>query len=152
MQEMANKGFYALHDGKTPMRVAFGGIAVNIALSIILVKGFRVGLGGLAVSASVAANVIGFTLLYRLHKRTGGILTKDFAVFSVKTFISVSVMGIVVFAINRFIPFDSKLLDVAIPVLAGAAVYFVTSALCRTEEISELAGIIKSLLKKGVRK
>ncbi len=149
MQEMANKGFYALHDGKTPMKVAFGGIVVNIVLSVVLVAVMKVGLGGLAISASVAANVIGFTLLYMLHKRTGGILTKNFGAFAVKILISVLVMGAVVFIVNRFIADTNKLLAVAIPVAAGAVTYFVACAVCRVSEIGEILGIFKSLMKRG---
>ncbi len=152
MQEMANKGFYALHDGKTPMKVAFVGIAINVVLSIILVKLLKVGLGGLAVAASVAANVIGFTLIYKLHKRTGGILTKEFAVFAVKILISVALMGIAVLAARSIVGDAGRLMAVAIPVAIGAAVYFVACALCRVGEIAELAQLVKSVIKKGERK
>jgi len=100
MQEMANKGFYALHDGKTPMRVAIWGIAVNIILSVIFVNVLKVGLGGLAVSAAIAANVIGFSLLFILNRRHRGLLTKETGVFALKILISVAIMGIVVFAVS----------------------------------------------------
>ncbi len=151
MQEMANKGFYALHDGKTPMKVAFAGIGVNIVLSVLLVAGLKVGLGGLAISASVAANIIGFTLLYKLHRRTGGILTKDFGTFAVKILISVLAMGAVVLGVNRFTAHTDKIIAVAAPVAAGAAVYFAACAACRVGEIRELAQIFTSLLKRGKR-
>ncbi|MBQ6998909.1 MAG: murein biosynthesis integral membrane protein MurJ [Clostridia bacterium] len=149
MQEMANKGFYALHDGKTPMKVAFAGIVVNIVLSIVLVAGIKVGLGGLAISASVAANVIGFTMIYKLHKRTDGILTKEFGRFGFKILISVFVMAIAVFAANRITYDMNKLLAVAIPVTVGVITYFVTCAVCRVSEIGELLNIVKTLMKRG---
>ena len=149
MQEMANKGFYALHDGKTPMKVAFAGIAVNIVLSVVLVAVVKVGLGGLAISASVASNVIGFTMIYRLHKRTGGILTKEFGRFAGKILISVFFMGVTVFAVNSKTCNMDKLLAVAFPVFAGVVTYFVACAVCRVGEIYELWDIVKKLLKRG---
>lgn len=151
MQEMANKGFYALHDGKTPMKVAFGGIAVNIILSILFVLVIHTGLGGLAISASVAANVIGFSLIYKLHKRTGGILTSEFMVFAVKIVISTAVMGVAVFFTYHFAYNLGKVMAVALPVCVGIITYFITCAIFRVREISELAGIIKSFLKRGVK-
>lgn len=148
MQEMANKGFYALQDGKTPMKVAVLGIGVNIGLSVLLVLGFKVGLGGLAVSASVSANIIGFSLLYKLHKRTGGILTKDFFVFSFKIVLSVTIMGAIVFVTGRISQNYGKLLSVALPVIAGALSYFIACVLFKVDEIGELLKILGTLVKR----
>lgn len=149
MQEMANKGFYALHDGKTPMRVAFAGIAVNIVLSIVLVKVMRVGLAGLAISASVAANIIGFSLLYKLNKRAnGGIITKSFSIFALKVLISTIIMGIAVYVAHILTVDMNKIVAVAVPVAIGAIVYFVLCTVFRVEEIRELAQILKTLAKR----
>lgn len=149
MQEMANKGFYALHDGKTPMRVAFVGIAVNIALSILFVKVLNVGLAGLAISASVAANVIGFSLLYKLNKRAkGGILTGNFLSFSLKILVSTCVMGVAVFGAHYLTADMNKVIAVAVPVAVGAVVYFAVCAVCKIDEIHELAQILISLTKR----
>lgn len=151
MQEMANKGFYALHDGKTPMKVAFVGIAVNIILSVLFVLVFHVGLGGLAISASVAANIIGFSLLYKLHKRTGGILTKEFLTFGLKIAVSTLVMGVAVYFAGYFAKDMGKVMAVAVPVVVGVVTYFVTCAICRVREIGELFSMVKSLMKRSVR-
>ena len=151
MQEMANKGFYALCDGKTPMKVAFFGIGVNIVLSVLFVLVFKVGLGGLALSASVASNLIGFVLLYRLHQRIGKILTKDFYSFLLKVAISVTVMGVAVFAAGKLTCDMGKILPVAIPVCVGAVCYFVSCTILKVEEFKYILDIAKKLLKKGVK-
>lgn len=149
MQEMANKGFYALHDGKTPMKVALGGIVVNIALSIIFVKVLRIGLAGLAISASVAANIIGFSLLYKLNKRTkGGIITKDFLSFAIKTALSTAIMGVAVYGVHLFTSDMNRVVDVVLPAVVGATVYFALCAILGVEEIRELIEILKSLTKR----
>ena len=152
MQEMSNKGFYALHDGKTPMKVYFLGIGINIILSVILVVVFKSGLGGLAISASVSANVIGFTLLYKLHRRSGGILTRQFWICAFKIGSSAVLMGAVVFLVRELTENYGKLLSVAIPVVFGGLTYFVCCFFCKVEEIRELLDIFKSIFKKGAEK
>lgn len=149
MQEMANKGFYALHDGKTPMGVAFFGIIVNVVLSILLVSVFKSGLGGLAVSASVAANIIGAALLYKLNKRVKGILSEDFIPFVLKILVSVGVMAVAVIVAKAFSSDMNKLLAVLIPASVGAITYFAICALVKLNEITELCSIVKSFLKRG---
>lgn len=149
IQELCNKGFYALHDGKTPMRVAVVGIGINIALSVFLVGVAKVGLGGLAIASAVASNVIGFSLIYILNKRSGKLLTKDFFVFMLKIFVSAAVMGVAVFAIKSFAGIENKLLAVALPAAAGALVYFVVCILLKVKEFTDLLNTFKSFLKRG---
>ncbi len=148
MQELANKGFYALKDGKTPMRVAILGIAVNIALSILLVSVFKTGLGGLAVASAVAANIIGFSLLYILNKRKAGIITKEFQLFAVKLVVSVAVMGIAVFLVKQLTADFNKLMAVVVPAAVGAVVYFVMCAILKVKEFTNLFKILISVLKR----
>ncbi|MBO5930090.1 MAG: murein biosynthesis integral membrane protein MurJ, partial [Clostridia bacterium] len=69
MQEMLNKAFYAGQNGKTPMRVSVFGIAVNVAFSFLLVRGLNLGIGGLPMAASIAANVIAVVLAVILNKQ-----------------------------------------------------------------------------------
>jgi putative peptidoglycan lipid II flippase len=47
--------FYARHDTLTPARATFVSIAVNIALKIVLVWGFHLGLAGIALGTSLGA-------------------------------------------------------------------------------------------------
>lgn len=47
--------FYARHDTSTPARVTVAAIAVNIALKILLVWGFHLGIAGIALGTSVGA-------------------------------------------------------------------------------------------------
>jgi peptidoglycan biosynthesis protein MviN/MurJ (putative lipid II flippase) len=120
-----------------------------VVLSVLLVGVFKTGLGGLAVSASVAANIIGFTLLYKLNKRVNGILSKDFLGFALKIFVSVAIMGVSVLFANRITADMNKYVAVIVPAIVGAVIYFAFCAIFRLNEIAELFGIVKSFLKRG---
>lgn len=145
VQEIMNKSFYSLQDGKTPMRVAFFGIAVNIALSILFVLGFKKGLGSLALAASISANVTGFTLLYILSKKYKGLLNKSFSKNVLKILLSVCIMSLVVMAI--YIPLKSagynKFILALAPSVAGAVVYLICCIVFKVEELYSFLNVIK---------
>lgn len=63
--------FYALGDGKTPLKVAVAGVAMNFALDLTLIRPF--GAAGIAL-ATVGNNALAFGLLtWLLHSRLGGL-------------------------------------------------------------------------------
>ena len=145
VQEIMNKSFYSLQDGKTPMRVAFFGIAVNIALSLLFVLGFKKGLGSLALAASLSANVTGFTLLYKLSKKHKGLLNKTFLKNVLKILLSVAIMSLVVMAI--YIPLKSagfsKFILALVPSVVGAIVYLICCIVLKVEELYSFLNVIK---------
>lgn len=69
VQEILNKAFYSTQDAKTPMLIAMGGIAINIILCFVFIKGLHSGLGGLALSASIASTLIAIVLSMCFHKK-----------------------------------------------------------------------------------
>jgi putative peptidoglycan lipid II flippase len=72
--EILSRGFYALSDTRTPVTFAVVSMVINLVLSLILVWPF--GVGGLALSLSIAT-IVEFSLLVRtLDRRLGGIDTK----------------------------------------------------------------------------
>lgn len=151
IQEICNKGFYALQDGKTPMKVAFCGIAVNIVLSVAFVLGLKVGLGGLALAASVAANVIGFTLLLLLGRRIKGLLDKQLLGFFLRIFACVLVMGAGVFGayIGVSQVTANKILVLFCPIAAGVVLYFGMCLLLRVPELTDIVELIRKKLTGG---
>ncbi len=151
IQEISNKGFYALHNGKTPMKVAFAGIAVNISLSILFVLGFRIGLGGLALAASIAANVIGFTLLWLLHRKVGNLLDRTMAAFFARIAVCVLAMGAGVYAAYQAVLQVSanKLVVLFCPVVVGVVLYFGLCLLLRVPELTDLIDMVRKKLMGG---
>ncbi len=79
--EILTRGFFAMHDTKTPVLVAAGAMGLNIPLSIAFSAWFaRLGwmpLGGLALATTVAQAVETSTLLFLLKKRLNGIHGRD---------------------------------------------------------------------------
>jgi putative peptidoglycan lipid II flippase len=61
--------FYARHDTMTPARVTVTAIVVNIALKIVFVWGFHLGIAGIALGTAIGAWVNVGTLLFLARKR-----------------------------------------------------------------------------------
>lgn len=145
ISEILNKAFYALKDGKTPMYVAMGGISLNIVLSFVMVRGFHSGLWGVALAASIAANVIGLILLTKLNKILHCFKLKD--LFNiVKLILSAGIMLICVYTSAESLPFTDSLigrfLAVLVPAALGMLVYIVLLFITRTDESKELITIL----------
>lgn len=147
VQEIANKIFYSTKDGKTPMYVAMAGILLNILLSFVLVKGFDVGIGGLAFAASFAATVIGGTLLFIINRRHK-VLDKSFGVNFIKHIISAVLMGAIAYLISDLIVFPEnfigKALSLIVPGGAAIIVYIIMLVVLKTEEINDIIKIVKT--------
>jgi putative peptidoglycan lipid II flippase len=69
--ELAARTFFAQQDMVTPLIIATGSAAVNIALGILLMG--PLGHGGLALSNSLAVSAEVLTLLFVLRRRLGGV-------------------------------------------------------------------------------
>lgn len=149
IQEILNKAFYASHNARTPMKIALGGITLNIILSIILVK--FMGIAGLALAASIAAVVIAIMLITVLQKRNKGIINKKIFIVLLKVVTATIIMGIIVFAVH--IKLDTllgngsvftKVIHVAVPGLTGIAVYFPLTLIMGIDEAKLPLRLIKT--------
>mgnify|MGYP005851597773 CR=1 FL=1 len=67
VQEVLNKGFYALQDSRTPMYLAITSVLVNIGLSLALAR--PMGLNGLALANTLATAVLAALLALMLRQR-----------------------------------------------------------------------------------
>ncbi len=146
LTEIFNKAFYAEKDGKTPMFVAMGGIALNILLSFFFVRALSLGLQGLALAASIAANLMGFVLLFILNKKLS-ILKKGDGVNTLKLLVSAALMGVVVYFLSSSVSMG-KFLNLCIPAFAGMLVYIVSLFCLRTQEASDILQIFQNKAKK----
>ncbi|MBO4940711.1 MAG: murein biosynthesis integral membrane protein MurJ [Clostridia bacterium] len=95
--EILNKSFYALRDGKTPMFTAAFGIFMNLVSAFVLVKLFKMGIGGLALASAVSSLAMAMVLLYMINKKESGTITGNFIKNTAKTVASAIVCGIVAF-------------------------------------------------------
>ncbi|MBE7009929.1 MAG: murein biosynthesis integral membrane protein MurJ [Ruminococcaceae bacterium] len=151
VSEIANKAFYALKDGKTPMYIAMAGISVNIVLSFVFVRGLCVGLWGLALAASIAANLIAVALLLVLNKRLSLFHLHD-ACNVLKLIASALIMGVITYYSMGLCTFSNGLLGrlwaVVLPGCVGVAVYLFLIFLFRTDEAKDVMGLLQQKTKK----
>lgn len=143
--EILNKAFYSMQNGKTPMYVAMFGISINILLSFVLVKGVKIGLGGLALAASVASTVIAVVLFVKLNGKIK-LFNRSLLTFLLKLLICAVVSGVCTYiALNMFDfgdGFLGKLLSLAVPGAVGALSYTAVAAVFKIEELYELKNMI----------
>jgi putative peptidoglycan lipid II flippase len=98
MVEILTRSFYALRDTKTPVTVSIVQFIFKIALSIILIQAYRWGLkwglGGLALSTAIAANLEAFVLLWLLQERVEGFELRKLSVFAGRVLLAALAMGL----------------------------------------------------------
>jgi putative peptidoglycan lipid II flippase len=75
--ELLPRAFFALQDARTPLVINLSVVAVNIALSVLLVR--RLGLGGIALALTLAAFLEMLLLLACLQRKLPGLLDASFA-------------------------------------------------------------------------
>ena len=124
INEILNKGFYAMKDGKTPMYSAIWGIAVNVLLAYILFTYTPMGIGGLALAASISSIVIAVVLVTNMHKKIK-FIDRDMLFTIFKIMIATLVMAIAAFGTNRLIAgfMLNKYIDIGITIGVGMLAY-----------------------------
>src|SRR6266566_2006191 len=97
MVEILTRSFYALRDTKTPVTVSIVQFIFKIALSILLIQAYRWGLkwglGGLALSTAIAANLEAFVLLWLLQEYVEGFELRKLAVFAGRVLLAALAIG-----------------------------------------------------------
>lgn len=151
VQEICNKAFYSMHDGKTPMKVSVAGISVNILLSIILIELFDMTHWALAFSASVAANLMGIALLIALNKKGHNILNRELIIHFAKVAAATLIMAISAYMAHKFIKNASKLVAVVVPAAIGAVVYVICCLIFKIKELSDIINAVFSKIKGGAK-
>lgn len=154
--EVLTRGFYALHDTRTPVIVSVSTVVINLALSAALVfaLGWRAeGQEALAFSLALTTTVE-MALLWVLLKRrlpgwslnAGGMLPAF-----LKSLVAALAMGAVLLLVVPVVenavgnPTSGKLaaiVDTGVGVLVGAVVYVGASVLLRSEELGEALRLV----------
>jgi len=136
--------FYALKDARTPMFVSLGSIGINYAVVSTMTSQTAFGLAGLALSTSAVAITGSLILLTILKTRITGIYGRALLASVGKIVLAAAVMFAAVSAttwlVGQQIPSGQQryLVDLAISIPAGLAVYYFACRLLKVEEM-ELA-------------
>ena len=86
IRDIVSRGFYSLQDTKTPVKNAVLAVIVDIFLSIILVR--IMGIGGLALSTSIATTVGALLLIISLKKKLGNLGLKSSLITALKVILA----------------------------------------------------------------
>ena len=136
--------FYALKDARTPMFVSLGSIGINYAVVSTMTSQTGFGLAGLALSTSAVAITGSLILLTILKTRITGIYGRALLTSVGKIVAAAAVMFAAVsattWAVGHQLPAGQPryLVDLAVSIPVGLAVYYFACSLLKVEEM-ELA-------------
>lgn len=147
--EIAARVFYALHDTWTPVRVATGAVALNVALSLALMR-TPLDYGGLALANGLAALVEAGLALRLLSGRLDGLNVRA----NLRALFVVVVLGLVMAGLalatrgvlEELVPTAGSLgllVTVGGVAAVGAAGYLALALILRLEEVKLLLALVR---------
>ncbi|MBI4067711.1 murein biosynthesis integral membrane protein MurJ [Candidatus Gottesmanbacteria bacterium] len=153
------RGFFALHDSKTP--VAIGGVAVmiNTILSILFIKSFHLPIWSLGLSTSIASIFNALFLLIYLDKKVGRFPKAQLIIPVIKIFLAGLVTGFALYIPIKLLDqlvFDttrtfSLLILTGISTSIGMSVYLLLAWFLEIPEFSMFFKLLKRAEKlKGI--
>lgn len=133
------RGFYALHDTKTPVKLTFVAVIINLIFSLLLIKPMQH--GGLALATSIAALINTGMLAWFLSQRVKTLWNASMATFLTQVLTASTVMAVATYFVNIY---AGVMLDgygtlglaahVAVSISAGVLVYGLAAIVLRMEE------------------
>jgi putative peptidoglycan lipid II flippase len=133
--------FYALQDTRTPVKVAFLAMLLNIGLNFLFIRPLQNGGPALATSLSAFFNSV--SLLVIFYKRYGSFGVRGI-VWSVWKFIAASIaLGVVTYALIHWPGFyggqmSQKVMALGFTIAAATVTYFTATSLLGSPELAEL--------------
>ncbi|MDI9459989.1 murein biosynthesis integral membrane protein MurJ [Candidatus Darwinibacter acetoxidans] len=148
--QVTTRGFYSLQDTKTPVKIGFWTVVVNLLLSIAFLKWTDLGAGGLALAFSLSSIVNVVLAFIILGRRLPGLLSGELLTTVVKSSAASVVMGLAAWAsasmLARYLPMARKLAQTVQTlgsIGVGVLVYMVLTVILRMEEIKFVWDLIK---------
>ena len=141
--QVLTRGFYARRDYSTPVRLAAGMVGLNLLLNLLLIW-TPLKEAGLAWSTAFCGMVQAMLLWFVLHRKTGGITSPPVLRSSLRSLGATAAMAAVVWGISLVFNDDptwtQALLQLAVSVVAGIAVFAGTAAALRMKELHWAVG------------
>ncbi|MEF9953317.1 MAG: murein biosynthesis integral membrane protein MurJ [Clostridium sp.] len=153
--QIITRGFYAIQDTKTPVKVAF----ITVLLNAVLCVGFTfytpLSIAGVSMAYSISS-ILNMYLLYKgLSKKTKGLRTKEISRSFTKASIASLVMGgaalIVARVVESFVGYEGKteqLLGVGSAMLVAIPLYFFVTYKMKMSEMDFFLAKVKRKFKK----
>jgi len=147
------RGFYALHDTKTPLIVGTIAVFTNVVLSIYLTFEQGYGVIGLAAAASLASLLHVISLLLLINRKVNGLIERESVLRSIKmllaTFFTLVFLWVPMRFLDRFILDTTRTINLIILTiitsLMGLLVYVSFAYFLKIEELAEYLSLVKRL-------
>lgn len=146
------RGFYAMKDSVTPVKIGIFSFVINILVSLIAIIVFKLPVWGLAIASSAGDIVNVLFLLFFLNKRVQFPLN-DLVFPALKMFFAAAISGICLYIPMKLL--DQLVFDTTrvVPLIAltgtatiiGMFVYFFLTWLLEIKELGAFLGIFRSL-------
>jgi putative peptidoglycan lipid II flippase len=150
--EIVDRVFYAERDTATPVKVAAAAVALNIALSLMLMR-TPLSFGGLALANGLAAIVEAIALAVLLHRRTGWIPVRAFVRFGWRIGLAALTMGIIAMLLQGmlagYVDGSQAIAHAIILFVAGTLSALVYVAVCEVLGISDARRVARLLRTRG---
>lgn len=140
----ALRGFYALHDTRTPFLINAIENGINIALALVLFP--SLGVQGLALAWSGAYSVAAILALVMLRRRVPRPVDRDVGLSAIRAALAGAALAIVASPLAAAIGRTSAnraIVTTAVAGLAGAGAYVVVLVILRTPELRSLLGTLR---------
>lgn len=138
--EILARLFYAQHDTRTPMFVALGWLAVNIALAYPLVSLLDV--RGLALASTIAFTLQSLVLFLLNRRRLGYLQERQLLATAGRSVLGAAAMAAVILLLDQVL--ENTFVFLALGSIAGLATYLVTTYIAGAREIPQLISIVRS--------
>lgn len=137
------RGFYALKDTRTPMRVSLCSMAANLVFSLCLMWPMKE--GGLALANSLSAVLNSIILFALLRRRLGTLQGRLLASAAARITVAALIMAAACWAthwwLSGWLPHTTLMHNLVLvfgPITVGAVVYFVAAFLLAREEMQAI--------------
>lgn len=158
--QLIARGFYALHDSKTPVMVGAIGVISNTILSLLFVTYYHFGVWSLALSTSIASILHLVILLFFFHKKVDLFDRLELFLPTVKIFLSGAVTGIALYIPIKLLDqlvFDTTrtinlMILTSVTTFVGLSVYFFLAWFLEVSEMDIILKLFKRArtLRKGI--
>jgi putative peptidoglycan lipid II flippase len=135
-----HRGFYAVGDRQTPLRIGLLAVVLNLALSLTLI--WIIGGTGLALATSIAAMLQVVVAMWLIQHRVGGFNLAELSSTLMRAVLATALMGGACLVSCRFVPAGVSLAERAVavfgPLLVSIAVYAVAARMLGLSELELL--------------
>jgi putative peptidoglycan lipid II flippase len=139
--------FYAMHDTRTPVKIAFASMFLNIAFNFLFFQPLENGGPALATSLSAVFNSLSLMIIF--SKRYGSCKSWEIGLSLVKFAVGSALMGAVAYVVIHWPglyegPVPQRIMALALAIALAGSAYFVSVLLMGSRELRELRDVFRN--------